>query len=386
MRILPRFALTLVGALWGVTSVDAAPTATGESTLPPELAALLDALPKWSTSVAVRAGYGFKDNLLLSYAGEERSAFARGGVEFIALRVPQDRFEYSFYAEAERTHYFSAKTSDTDAKVWIRTVPAYRVGENMKVGFPVTAYYSDQVFDVSDTDAERRVAEFKVRGAMAGPTFRWDFHPSWWTEVQAVGQRKSYDDHANDSRVGEGSVALAWHRLSWLELRGTGSKRWTRYDRRQQYSSAGRELDGTILRIDERELEARGDITWDRTAQWRSSTAVGLMHYRDNGPGYFNYREQKVDQDVEWKNDLWLLRVGGTASRFDYGVRKVGLGIDPPARVKDEFTASLNGERRVGLRWTLLATYRWERTRSNDLFASYTVNEGWLGLRWSWEK
>jgi hypothetical protein len=28
----------------------------------------------------------------------------------------------------------------------------------------------------------------------------------------------------------------------------------------------------------------------------------------------------------------------------------------------------------------------WERNRSNEVIASYYLNEGLLGIRWSWEK
>jgi hypothetical protein len=43
-------------------------------------------------------------------------------------------------------------------------------------------------------------------------------------------------------------------------------------------------------------------------------------------------------------------------------------------------------ERKLSARWTLVANYSWERSRSNDAIASYTVNEGLLGARWSWDK
>ena len=352
----------------------------------PDIAEFLAALPKWSTSVAVKTGYGFKDNLLLSHVGEERSAFARGSMEFLLLRVPQGSFDYMVFAELEGTHYFTAKTSDRDAKVWVRTEPAYRLGESVKLSLPVTGYYYDQVFDVSDTDVDRRVAELKVRGGMIGPVARWDFLPTWSIEAQAVGQRKRYDDGANDGHIGEGVATLGWRRHDWLEVRVSGARRWRDYDRRTQYSAAGRELAGTTLKIAERDLEARFDVTWDTAAHWQTSTRVNRVHYGDNGSGYFNYREQKIGQDVEWRNDAWLVRIAGSASRVDFSVQTVGLGTEPPARITDDFTAGIHAERKLTSRWTVYGSYSWERSRSNDVFASYVVNEGLLGLRWSWEK
>lgn len=386
---LPRLALCLAaasGLACAVAQAQSGKPGGAADANSASLEALLASLPQWSVATSWRAGYGYKDNLLLSYAEVERSAFVRSGIELLVLRVPQGNFEFSGFAEAEGTRYLSARTSDQDAKVWVQVEPGYRVLESLKFALPVTGYYYDQVFDVSDTDVERRVAELKVRGLMVGPSVRWDFHPAWWGEAQASGQRKRFDDGANDGRIGEGALRLGWKPAERFEARVLGAQRWRTFDRRTQYSAAGRELPDTELKIDEREWEARGDITWDEAGKWQTSTRVSLLHYRDNGSGYFNYREQRVAQELEWRNDAWLVRVGGSASRLDFGVQKAGIGVDPPARLKDEFTAELHAERRLTPRWTLLASYLWERSRSNDVYASYRVNEGLLGLRWSWEK
>ena len=352
-----------------------------------EIEAFLSALPKWSASTEVSVSFGYKDNLLLSFAEEERSPFARGGVEFVLVRVPQDQFDFSFFAEAEQTRFTSGKTVDDETKIWVRAEPAYRLGETIKFSLPVTGYYYDQVFDISDTDIERLVAELKVKGGMIGPTVRWDFHRSWWLEAQAVGQRKRYDDRAYDGDIGEGTLHLGWAYGGWFETRLSGARRWRDYKSRTQYSApAGRELPGTVLKIAEREGEFRFDIAWDDAARWQTSTRASLVDYHDNGSGYFNFRERRVAQELEWKAEPWLVSIAGSASRVDYGVQTVGLGIKPPARLRDEYGGEFQVARKLNDRWTLYGGYTWERCRSNDPVASYTVNEGLLGMRWSWEK
>jgi hypothetical protein len=163
-------------------------------------------------------------------------------------------------------------------------------------------------------------------------------------------------------------------------------RRWRNFDSRAQYSAAGRELAGTHLKIAEQEFEARADVTWDKAAHWQTMTRVNALDYRDNGSGYFNYGEHKVGQEVEWKSGDWYVRALGSISRVKFHVQTVGFGIDPPARVEDEFATELRVERKLGRDWTVFAEYNWTRTRSNDPIASYVVNEGLLGLRWSWEK
>jgi hypothetical protein len=179
---------------------------------------------------------------------------------------------------------------------------------------------------------------------------------------------------------------VGWQPGRRFEARVTGAQRWRAFDSRPQYSASGRELPDTTLKIAENEWEARAGVTWDEAGHWQSSTRFSVLRYRDNGSGYFNYREQKVGQEVEWRSEKWLLRLGGSASRLDFDVQKAGIGIDPPSRLKDEFILDVHLERRLSARWTLYGSYFWERSRSNDAYASYRVNEGLLGLRWSWER
>lgn len=390
MRTLTRLAASLAGALtlWGGTAFAQTPvTATTSPPLPapPEIDALLASLRDWSFSTAIWAGYGYKDNLLLSYANPERSAFARGGVEMLWLKLTES-FEFSAYADASGSRYFSAKTADHDTRVKVRVEPGYNFGDAWKLSLPVAGYFFDQVFDASDTETERVITKLKVKGVVVNPTLRWDFHPSWWIEAQAGGHQKWYEDGAYDGKIGEGQVQLGWQRGKRFRARVTGAQRWRDFDERAQYSSAGRELLDTQLKISERELEGRIDVTWDKARCWQTTTRASELHYRDNGSGYFNYRERKVGQELDWRCGAWRVQLEATAARLDFSVQTIGIGIDPPARIKDEFLVDLRIERKLSERWALLGHYTWERNRSNDSFASYRVNEGLLGLRWSWEK
>ena len=347
---------------------------------------LLPVQSQWSMSATAESSYGYKDNLLLSGTGEERSAFARGSLSFLLLRATTGSFDSTFFGQIDGSRYFSGTTIDHDAKAWTQTEFGYRFGDTLKVSLPLTGYYSDQVFDVSDTEVERLVARLKVRGGMAGPLVHWTIHPAWWLEAQAVGEAKRYADGSNDGRVGEGALRLGWKRGERVELRLAALQRWRGFDRRSCYTAAGRELTGTRLKIAEREYQVRADVTWDAAGAWRTMTRAGVLDYRDNGSGYFNFREHRLSQELEWKGAVWSARVAGTAKRMDFHVQTVGFGLAPPPRIKDEYQTEVHLERKLGRNWTAIAEYTWERTRSNDTIASYLANEGLLGLRWSWEK
>ena len=385
--VIPLFRLTLVS--WCALACMAAQTAAqgaaapqagtrGPPGLPP--------LPKWSFSASAENSYGYKDNLLLSSSGEERSAFARGAVEAVLMRVPTGTFEYWVFAEAEGTHFFTGRAVQNETKIWIHSELGWRAGEDWKFSLPVTGYYNDHVLDQSDTEVARLAVETKVAGVMAGPVVRWNFRSAWWIETQATAQRKRYADESNDGQVADTALRLGWNCSERARIQLSGNRRWWGYDSRVQYSAAGRELFGTKLKIDEEEGEVSLNLKWGRGGRWQTVTRAGLRHYHDNGSGYWNYREQKVEHEVEWNSGAWLARLGAVARRVNFGVQTVGIGIDPPARLRDDFELALRLERKVTARWTMLGRFTWERSRSNERVASYVVNEGLLGVRWSWEK
>jgi hypothetical protein len=385
----PRIAFTavvlLIGAARGTPAPGAGPASPGTGTLP-ELAAALGGLPKWSSFCAVESAYGFKDNLLLSAADEERSAFARAAVEALLMRVPTGPVDYSLFTQIEGRHFFSGQSVHNESSVWVRSEFGYRVNREWSLFFPVTGYYDDKVFDQSDTEVERLTAELQVTGGMAAPAVRWAFHPGWWIETQATVQRDRHADHISDHWTKHAGLRLNWSVRAGVDLGASVIGRWRDFDTRAQYSAAGRELIGTRLQVRENEGFLSLVLKWGRHDAWQATTRAGVLDYGDNGSGYFDHREGQLEQEVEWNRGDWLVRGRAAARRVEFGVQTVGISVSPPSRVKDEYEASLRVERKVGARWTIVGGYNWERARSNDTLASYVVNEGLLGVRWSWER
>lgn len=363
----------MLAALSAAAGVPSAPPA-----LPP--------LPGWGASASVESAFGYKDNLLLSAAGEERSAFARGSAEILLLRVPTGSFEYSAFAQAEGTRFLEGRTVRNEARLWLRNEAGWRLGPQWELHLPVTGYYDDKVFDQSDTEVERLTAVLRVLGAVAGPVVRWDFHRSAWLEAEGTGQREKFADHGNDAWTGHAALRLNTTPRPGLEA-GLGlSSRWRDFDSRAQYSASGRLLPGTFLRTREDEASLRADLRWGRAEAWRATLRAAVLDYRDNGSGYFDRRERELEPEVSWRPEGWVLRLRAAARRVEFGIQTVGVGIDPPRRIRDEHEAELRIECRMSSRLTLVAGYRWERARSNERVASYEVNEGLLGVRWGWER
>ncbi|MBL9202828.1 MAG: hypothetical protein JNL39_20115 [Opitutaceae bacterium] len=362
------------------------PAATAPATLPPELAALLAPPSLWSVWSRVEADYGYKDNLLLSSSGEERSAFARASAEFGVLRLPGRGFDCSLLTEVAGTHYFNGRSTNHDARAFFFGEAGWQPASSLRISLPLVGSYKDEAIDQSDTDIVRIVSVTKVAGVNLGPAVRWTFHPAWSIEAQAAGERRHFEGGVNDFDIGAGALRLGWKPHARFKVRLGAEQRWRDFKERAQYSAAGRELAGTSLKAAEREAKARIEFKWDRAGRWQTTTRASVLTYRDNGSGYFNFSEQALGHEVEWNRAPWLVRVGGSARRVEFDVQTVGFGISPPPRVRDEFSAEFRVERELTPRWAVVARYEWERSRSNDPLSSYVMNEGLLGLRWSWEK
>lgn len=374
LRLFTRAAFLLLPAF---------PSFAGWASSPP---LSLPALPAWSAFAAVESVFGYKDNLLLSPAGEERSALARGTAEILLMRTPTQAFEYSAFAQAEATRFLQGETVRNESRFWFRQELGWRPGPQWELHLPVTGYFDDKVFDQSDTEVERLTAVLRVLGATAGPTLRWDFHRSAWLEMSAAAQRDVYADGSNDGWTRHGGLRLNVSlSRGWEAGAGVNSRRRT-FDSREQYSASGRILPGTSLRSREEEYEIRMARKWGTAESWKCGLRCSFLDYRDNGSGYFDRREAQAEPELDWRPGGWRLLLRAAARRVEFGIQTVGVGLNPAPRIRDEYDAEFRVERRFSGRWSLIAGFRWERARSNERVASYVVNEGLLGARWSWEK
>lgn len=340
----------------------------------------------WVSFGSAETGFGFRDNVLLSHAGEERSSFVRGGVDATVWRVPQGRIDYLAVMSVAGTRYFSAKTVNKEAQAIVLTEWRYRIGDVFRFSVEGRAYHFDQIYDASDTDLQKVVAEVKTSGVAVGPMMKRKLFYALWIEASVAGKRETFPDGVNNRSMHDGSLRLSWRPVKRLEAIVAASVGRRDYDRREQVSVSGRTLSGTVLRVAEREIEARIVATLGATSHWKTSTRATELNFTDNGSGYLNYQHRKISQEIEWTTDDWVVTIEGSARRVEYEVQTVGLGVAPPMRIRDDFAGRFRVERKLSPRWVAYAEYTWERNRCNDQFASYSMNEGLLGIRWNWEK
>jgi hypothetical protein len=341
----------------------------------------------WASWGSVQTVFGFRDNVLLSHADEDRSSFVRTGFDAWVCHDPLERADFLSGITATGTRYLSADAATKAIEAIVLAEWRYRLGDSLKLTLANTGYYFDQIYDAASENDPRPVgSEVETLGESFGPKLRWMFRPTWWFEVQANGKREVFPDGFYNRGLLETSGRVGWHPNKRVEVSFAGTERRRVYDRRPQNSISGRPLSGTRLAVTERETEARIDTTLDQAGRWKVGMRAGILRYEDNGAGYLNCRHRRVAQDVEWQSENWSVTIEGSARRVEYEKQTVGLGVAPPRRVRDDFSGRLRIERKLNERWTAYAECNWERNRSNDELASYSLNEGLLGIRWNWEK
>jgi hypothetical protein len=300
--------------------------------------------------------------------------------------VPDGRIDYFSLVKAETTQFFRRKLVDHEGAASIVAEWRYRKDDVFSFALDANGLYFDQVLDVSDTDVQRVVVVSKRTVAMLAAKVRWSPRSWWWIEANNSPKNERYRDGFNNARVEEATVQLGWKPVDRFEVSAVGAQSNRRFSTREQYSAGGRPLTGTALRIAEREGEARFDFKLDAAGHWKATTRVGRADYQDNGSGYFNYRQKRLRQRLEWDSSPWTVRLEGSARRRDFAVQTIGVGISPPPLAREKFDAEIHVERKLSERWSIYVDYLWERSRSNERIASYRVNEGLLGAAWSWEK
>jgi hypothetical protein len=290
---------------------------------------------------------------------------------------------------AEGTHFFSSESVDHEAMASAMIEWRYHLDDRLKFSLNASGFYFDQVLDQSATVAGRDITQSKRTVPMLRPTLRWAPQTWWWIEAQGEARRETYRDGFNNARLGAASLTLGWKPTKRFELQVSGDELDRQFTSREQNTARGRPLTGTHLHILERDGEARVTFTWNRVGHWKTVTRVDQLDYEDNGTGYFNYRQRRARQKLEWEAGAWSGHVEGSAKRLDFELQDLAAifpGPTPPLRVQEKFAAEVRIERRLSKRWSAYVEYSWERSRCNDPIESYRMNEGLLGATWSWEK
>jgi len=150
--------------------------------LPVRMQAEEPAFSFWESTVDVRAGAGYKDNVLLSNQNAIGSPFWSTGLELLLARLSTDAREANFFLSGEDIRYLNngpvdkEQTLISQAQFKQSFTPVWAVG--MQFGY----LYQNQIFDASTTET---VGTVRAVGhtLLMRPTIEWAFTPPYVMEL-----------------------------------------------------------------------------------------------------------------------------------------------------------------------------------------------------------
>jgi len=330
-------------------------------------------LPMWNYSVNLRGGIGYKDNVLLSHADAQGSAFWLSAAELLLFRLPSRGWQINIFADFSDARYFDAG-SVTDEQ---SALAVAQVSKNLGLGWKSTVglnyMYQNQVFDYSQTYATNASI-----GQILGHTVtaRWALRKalgSYWVEGEMIGTRQWLEAPLDDywqfgPRLAAGRT---WGRGSEVALSYQPSH--LAYDRREQADAAGGTITNTSLALNTHSLELMVTQVWDKEQHWRTITSLGYGVTVDNGSGYYNYDEYRLSQQVRYQGSGWELTARARVGHYQYREQAVSA-TDADLRRKTMLGVNLRVERVITKNLKGHLSYSWDRSISNLDFDDYQAN------------
>lgn len=331
--------------------------------------------PAWYRGGTLRLLAGHTDNVQLSPLDKRGRGFVQGEVEAYAIHPAQERWELRAIVSGELRRYVDPLPETTGEQRWLgRVEAAFAAARWLRLGLAGNAFYQDQVYDLSPDAGRRFVAKMRVGGAIGTFQPRLTFGRGWEVEPMVQVRETNYLDFAEDFAETRTGVRVRWRSGGRFQASATVHEHRREYRDRVNYTAGGRPLSGTKLRFEQVVAEARVGWIWTaKHGRWSVSPAVFHTTNRDEAAGFFDYDQGRVRCDLAWEGGRWRVDADVGTGRYRYLVQTVGMGIAPPARVRDDSAANVAVEYALTERWRALARGGWERSRSNEINASYDV-------------
>jgi hypothetical protein len=336
----------------------------------------------WDTSVNARGALGYKDNVLLSKAGRQGSAFWQSALDLLLLRAStaENAGTFTFFASGEDRRYFSAPEVRKEQLVLSQAkweMPLFSAWEG---GGLAQYMYADQVFDASATEELRETIPVKSHNIQVAPFVSRQLPGASQLELKLNFERQLFNEPLDDYwEVGpQLAFTKRYGHRSEAALSYTFDHR--AYDRRRQFGLDARSIPDTSLRFDQHEFEGSITHAWDEGRHWRSRFRFVFEMNDDNGPGYYDYHRYRWSKRIGYYGVDWQTTIEAKILHYDYARQPAsdGAGI----RKVWEYVVGIRGEKTVWKKLRVFAESEHEVVKSNYALEEYKVNTVLAGVDW----
>ena len=336
----------------------------------------------WDKDIVLRAGFGYKNNVLLSPNSPQGSPFFTSGLDVTIFRIPLDGWEVNLTVVGDDIRYFHSPGGINGEDLFLGSAQVQKYfGGVWRSGLEVRYSYSDQVLQEFLITGGAQAVEAQGNTLGARPFIRRDLSTLWWVQLEAPLAREWWQAplDATWKWGGQTDVGLTYRPHSQIVL--SGGIFYVPHDDWLARDALGNELPGRKLQIWRQTAELKWEHQWDASNHWSSITKLGFNHNHDNGGGYYNNDRFYVSGELRFHTTDWELKGSSALSYYDFPVQK----IDGPESATLHLTSlnvNLRVERRLYKSIRGFLAFDYDQSASNDPTAEYRARVFSGGMSW----
>jgi hypothetical protein len=341
----------------------------------------LEAPPSpWDFSGTIRAGGGYKDNILLDKAHSEESPFTFAGADLFLIRAPVDNWEFNSIISADDRRYWKNQTVDKEQLFFGSLGGKVRFFDLWKAGLTTQYFYNDQVFDASVTEQLPIRVRAQSHRFMGTPLLELDLPGKRRFELTFPIARQEFEDFLDSSWELGPKLLFAQKYGSGSELTLSAQLRYRNYDKRGAPDEFGVGTSKSLT-FEEDEFEIGLRHVWDAQKHWKSRLRLGLELNHDNGSGYFDYRKHRISKELSFTKGGFEGTLQCKFLHYEY-LRQQAFS-EPTARRRTELDFSLRLQQAISKRFNLFVESEYERVLATDSIERYHALTVWGGIEWN---
>ena len=344
----------------------------------PELA--LD-LAIWDKSVTLRGALGYKDNVLLSSAQPEGSAFWQTTIDLTLLRASLESGpNFTFFLSAEDRRYFSAEDLEKEQLVLGQAKIEQPFLSDWVASATAQYLYIDQVYDASSTEQILETLPVQGHNLQFSPAIKRSLPWNTELELDFTVERQFFEEPLDDYwEVGP--------QLTFTKKYGHSSEASVSYtlDHRSYDERTERDLNfdpvpGSPLEYLQHEFELSLYHSWDANRRWRSRFRGLVEINEDGGTGFYDYTRYRLSKRFGYYGVDWQATLEGKILHYDYVKQPVFEGDE--VRSTWEYVVNAHIEKSLWKKLTIFADTEYEMAKSNYALEEYNVLTIMGGVDW----
>jgi hypothetical protein len=333
----------------------------------------LPAVGFWDTSCNLRAGMGYRDNVLYSAVQPEASSFVLTGIDFMTFHLGADGSQLIFLVSGDDKIFLNENVVPKEQYAFVQTSYKKEFLPRWTFKSTVGYVYQDQVFDASESQDLRMNVHAQGHRLNAAQLVRYDLPRDWHAEASVEGVRQWLASPLDSYWELTPEFTLGWDPNSKTDL--SLNYRFTHrpYDHRVAADTDGTPREGTKLAYAQHDWFARWRQSWGSGSRWSSTWRAGLVMSLDNGGGYYDYDRLYGGLQLTYKLKRWALIGGARCDYYDYPYQAISED-DPRLRQKTLVVLNARSELKLGKRWMWFVEYEFEQSFAPADYDQYAVN------------